>query len=541
MNFQPKDLRGVSTGGLTVSLGVASLAALLAQRSDCEVKVFDLYGEYYEYFAAQYQTNPAALLSFSQKKISEAIADYHSSIVGFSAPFLFQHNLVKELISFVKNEFPRTRTYLGGYGTIIPEITMKDIPSLDVLFIGEAEKALGRALAAEARCSGWSDIKGIAYRESGQLFINKEPDVVEDLDSLPFPAFDFLPLAKYRKNFGQNEFPIMTSRSCPFACSFCSSRLYSKRGWRHRGIDNLFKEMRQLHNKYQIDYLYIRDDNFIVNKDHAKNFLNGLLKEKLTVPWIDTSGFHVNSIDEELLDLCRATQCTQIVFAVESGSPRVLKELMNKNVDLEHAKKMAVYCRKIGLSVQCYFVIGSPGETKEEIMKTIDFAKEMQVDHCTFSIATPFPGTKYYEIARQKGYLVHDPDYVLGMKYIEANMGTEDFDAEWLKDAQYDANIRVNFLENRLLLGGRQALETALKKYSRIFEQYNFHAVAGLIQGYLHGKLGDTERQNKIYSRIDEMLKDESIKKAYFKYIQWNTVPTENFRRWRRAVELNKR
>jgi anaerobic magnesium-protoporphyrin IX monomethyl ester cyclase len=530
-NLQAEDLRNISIGGLTVPLGVAYLAAVARRIKGWDVKVLDLYGEYFDEFTRRYRAEPKKILSFSRKIIGEAIESYQPEAIGLSAPFLFQHNLIKELARSIRKEFPGIKIYLGGYATIIPEAAMKDIPEIDVLFIGESEKTLVEVLSAKAG-SDLKGIKGIAFRTGKKISINKETNLVEDLDSLPFPAFDLLPLPEYEKSFSRNEFPIMTSRSCPFSCGFCSSRLYSKRGLRKRSTANLLAEMKILRDNYNVDLLYIRDDNFIVNKEHAKNFLKGLIKEKLIVPWIDTSGFHVNSIDEELLDLCKATQCTQVIFAVESGSPRVLKEIMNKNVDLEHAKKMAAYCRKIGLSVQCYFVIGNPGETKEEIIKTIDFASQMQVDHCTFSIATPFPGTKYFEIAVQKGYMIHSPEYILGMKYMEANMGTKEFSSVWLKDAQYDANIRVNFLENRLLLGDRVILKKALKKYSRIFEQYNFHAVAGLVLGYLYGKLGNTEQQEKTYAHILDLLTDGNIKKAYAKYIKWKTAPTNSFRQW---------
>lgn len=291
-------------------------------------------------------------------------------------------------------------------------------------------------------------------------------------------------------------------------------------------------ELEIMHSKYHIEFMWIRDDNLIVNKHHAKKFLSEMMSRSFTVPWCDTSAFHVNSIDEELLRLCKASKCTEVIFAVESGSPRVLKEIMNKNVNLDHARKMAKVCRSIDLPLQCYFVIGNPGETKEEIQQTVDYALELQVDHCTFSIATPFPGTRYYEIAIERGYLVHEPEYILGMTYMEANLQTDQFSSEELKDIQYGANMLVNFLGNSLLRGDTKMLEKALKKFTRVSEQYQFHAIAFLMKGYLHGLLGDAGLCEEAYQHVREMLKDEETKKAYGKYIAWDTPPTNSYRQW---------
>lgn len=403
---------------------------------------------------------------------------------------------------------------------------------MDGVFIGESEKTIIEVLEAGDNQDALSKINGFGYRLDDIFFINKNLNLVVDVDEIPYPAYDLLPLNKYKEFMGKNIFSILTSRSCPFACSFCSGYLYSGRGQRRRNIDKVIEEIEWLKYQYGAEFLWIRDENFNVNKNHAKGLLKEMIDKKINIPWLDTNGFHVNSVDEEFLDLVKSSDCNEIIFAVESGSERVLKEIMKKNVNLEHAKKMAEHCRKIGLVVQCYFVIGNPGETKEEIMQTIELAKEMKVDHCTFSLATPFPGTEYYDIAVKKKYLVHDTNYILSMKYMEANMETENFTPEWLKDTQYDANIRVNFLENKNLYFSKETQEKSLEYYGRVYQQYNFHAIAHLIEGYLEGKQGNYSRQNFIFNEVREALKEENISKAYAKYIYWNTAPTNCYRQW---------
>jgi radical SAM superfamily enzyme YgiQ (UPF0313 family) len=278
--------------------------------------------------------------------------------------------------------------------------------------------------------------------------------------------------------------------------------------------------------------LYIRDELFNGNRKHAKTLLRGMIDRQLNISWFDTNAFHVNSLDEEFLDLCKASGCIEAIFAIESGSPRVLKEIMNKRVDLDHAKKMAEHCRKIDLPIQCYFVIGNPGETKEEIHMTIDFAASLSAEGCVFSIATPFPGTQYYELALEKGFLVHAPEDILRMKYMDVNMETDNFTAQWLKDTQYDANIRVNFLENTCLSSNREGLEKARIKYGRIFQQYDFHVIAAIMMGYIDIKLGDVEKGYTIFAKAETLLQNEHVKKAFYKYLSWNTLPTDTFNKW---------
>lgn len=525
------DIRNVGITSLAVPLGISYVASVIRHKTNYDCQILDLYAEYYEVFTNECISNPSKIITISKNVLNDIITQYQPDIVGFSASFLFQHSLVKELIEFTKDNFPFIAIFLGGYPTVAPGLVMKDIPSLDVLFIGEADISLVQVLESAENKIPLGNIRGIAYRSDDGVVINQGHNLVTNISEIPHPSFDMLPLSKYKDILGRNDFPMMTSRGCPFSCNFCAIRLYSGRTLRLRNLDDLLKEMEVLHNKFNIDFLHIWDDNFIVNKKHSKGFLKALIKHKMTVPWCDLGGFHVNSMDEELLDLCKASGCSQIVFAIESGCDRVLKDIMNKNVDLEHALKMAKYCREIGLPVHCYFILGNPGETEQEIKKTINFAHEMKVDSCSFSIATPFYGTKYYEIAIEKGYFLHNPDNIFGMKYMEADLKIEGLSPQALKDIQYDANIRVNFLENRCLSGDNQILETALGNYTRIFKQYNFHAIALLVQGYLCAKLGKMAESDNKFKQVYELLKNEDISRAYGKYIQWDTPATNLYRR----------
>jgi hypothetical protein len=206
---------------------------------------------------------------------------------------------------------------------------------------------------------------------------------------------------------------------------------------------------------------------------------------------------------------------------------------MNKKVNLDHVRAMAQHCHDIDLPLECYFVIGNPDETMDEIRQTISFASEIDVDSCTFSIATPFPGTKYYEHAIKNKRIDANFKSALDMRYMHVDLDCEEYTAAELKDVQYDANIKINFLENKSLRGG--SLQPALTRFERISEQYPFHAVAKLLVGYINIRMGNTEKGEKIFSQVQQMLLDEDTSSAYSKYIKWDTPATNMFRQYRES------
>jgi len=527
------DIRVTAASGLAVPLGPAYIASVIRNHGKYEVKILDLYLDLFETYAHSLDNDKSHMLELTRKALLDSIEIYRPSIIGFSALFSFQHNFVSELVNTVKNHHPDIRTYLGGYATIFPKMVMEQMENLDVLFIGEAEATILKVLEEEDKSRDLAHIPRIAYRDHGEIVINNDiPSLVMDLEEIPLPAFDLLNTARYREILGRSEFPLLTSRSCPNSCNYCSSKLYSGRIHRLRNTESVLDEIALLKKEYLLELLYVRDDFFNGNKKHAKDLLRGMIDRKLNISWFDTSSFHANSVDEEFLDLCKASGCIEAIFAVESGAARVLKEVMNKRVDLDHVKKMAEYCHKIDLPLQCYFVIGNPGETKEEIKMTIDFAASIFAESCVFSIATPFPGTQYYELALEKGFLVHAPENILHMKYMDVNMETENFSAKWLKDTQYDANILVNFLGNKCLVSDKNGLEKARIKYGKIFRQYDFHVIAAIMAGYINIKLGDVEKGNEMFAEAEKLYQNEDVIKAYSKYLTWDTLPTNTFRKW---------
>lgn len=531
------DVRHVSSASLDVPLGVTTLAAVLRDAGKHDVKILDLFAinidAIREYMMDR---NPACMAVITDHLVS-AIREWQPDIVGFSALYLFQHSIVRHLSRKAKEEAPGAAVFLGGYCTLAPEILLPDLPDVDVVFMGEAELTLPMALDCYNRESELEKVPSIGFRRAdGSYHYNAERLQVADFTDVPRPAYELLPLHIYDRVYGERVLSMMTSRSCPNACSFCASSLYGARGLRTRRLDRLVADLRHMRDELGMTRLIIRDDFFNGNKKHCKQFLRAIIEHGFVTSWCDSSSFHVNSLDEEFLDLCKASGCDPAIFAIESASQRVLREVMNKRVDLDHARRMVSYCHKIGLPIEAYFVIGNPTETADEILQTIELAEELGCDNAVFSIATPLPGTKYYSDALSAGLMKNDIATLANLKFVNVNLCSDEFSPQWLKDTQYEANMRVNFYGYRYLKGGASDLQIAVRRFEGVHSQYPFHVVAALLAGYAHQRLANMEAAARMYQRVETLLQDPGLAEVYGRFIAWPNPANDAYREWKRAA-----
>jgi len=530
------DFRNISVTKLMVPLGLPYLGATIRDAGLHDVVLLDLYAEDHDFYLSNY-SDYGKMVECAQNRLLLTLNAYRPNIVGLSALFTFQHNFVQRLARMIKQWDGNVKLYLGGYPTVSPDLVIRDIPEVDVIFLGESEDKINNVLSSESSATPYVGINGILYRDGDNIIKTPREFNIKNIDDIPWPAFDMLPIKKYREIQGRGEFPFLTSRSCPFSCSYCSSQLYSGRVWRSKSLEKMLDEVGFMIDEYGLDFMWVVDEIFNVNKKHSKGFLKGMIERGYNIEWWDNNAFNVNCLDEELLDLCKETNNVHIVMSVESASQRVLNDIMNKRVDLDHARKMVDYATSIGLPSTVNFVIGSPGETRDEIQETIDYASELKTDGVVFSLATPFPGTRYYDLATENGLLINGEEYILNLKYMEVSMASDEFSAEWLKDTQYGANIRINFLGNRLLKGSPEKLIKAREKFGTVYNRHKFHAIARLLEGYAEGLLGNNKRQAEIYAHVSEMLSDPNINSAYGQYFDWDFPATASYKQWLSAAQ----
>jgi len=247
-------------------------------------------------------------------------------------------------------------------------------------------------------------VNGIAFRHNSSFVITDERPLIENLDSLPMPLHDKLPLKNYRMPFFGNYTFIVTGRGCPFKCIFCRQSVMWKGKARVRSAESIFKEVLFLKN-LGIDTIMFQAETFTSDRKMVVELCNKIIESGIKVRWACNT--HVATIDEEMIILMKKAGCWMIAAGVETGSQIILDNVKKKATIGQVCDTVNLIHRK-GIQVWGYFIFGLPGETKETIKETISLARKLPFDIANFGIATPYPGTEFYTMAKQKGWLGTD-------------------------------------------------------------------------------------------------------------------------------------
>jgi len=324
--------------------------------------------------------------------------------MGFMTPMYL---CAKDVIKIIKKTAPKSKLIVGGpHITQMPALTMKENHSIDFGVIGEGEITLVELLDAIINKKDFGTVQGIIYRKGGDLKMTLPRPFINDLDSIPMPARDMLPMEKYvptptyyRK---LPSYIMLISRGCPYRCVYCSKIFGST--IRYHSVKRIIEEMEELISVYGAKEIIFRDDTFTVNKKLIANLCHEIIKKNIhkKISWMCMT--RVNLVDEHILRLMKKAGCWSIHFGVESGTQRLL-DLIQKGITLEQVRSAFRLTRKIGIQTKAFFMLGLPTETVEESLATIRFAREIDPDGVQFTITVPYPGTKLYEIAKNDGTL----------------------------------------------------------------------------------------------------------------------------------------
>lgn len=357
-----------------------------------------------------------------------------------------------EAARIVKEINPGTPVIAGGNYIILNiDIAIKD-RNIDYFALGEGEYVLKHL--AEYISGKRKDLpnEGIAYHKDGKPIIQKRCEQIKDLNALPFPAFEKIDFAKYSTKevrdsaYRPDEFPygrIITSRGCPYNCSFCQNKAIHGQLIRYRSVEKVLEEIEWMKKNHNIKSILFDDANFTVNKNRAKEIIREMIKRKLNLRW-KAMNLAVFTLDGELLDLMLKSGCDYIDLAIESGVQRVLKEIIHKPVNLEQTKKIIKKAKEMNFRISANFIIGTPGETWDEIRQTIKFAEEIDIDYVKFMAAMPLKHTELAEVAMKQGCLRPDFDF-LNMRWGIGEIETDEFskyDITILRIYEWD---RINF------------------------------------------------------------------------------------------------
>lgn len=407
--------------GVVPPIGIAYLAGALTEKGH-QVQIIDALGE-----------KPGQFTSWDGKVLRglttpEIVAKLpkDADLIGISNLYTFMYPLVMNLCEEIKRQRPRVPIVLGGaHPTVFPEKTLGE-PWVDYCILSEGEEAIVALCDALEGREDLGAIEGFGYRENGNILINPKRSFIEDLDSLPYPRRDLLPMENYLK-FGEPHgaprgawTTVVASRGCPFDCSFCTSPRIWMRQWRVRNPLKVVDEVEYLYKTYGIMDFHFEDDNMTVNKDWTERFCQALIQRGLPITWQLTTGVRAENLNDDLFSLMQRSGLRNITLAPESGSARVLKELMNKGINLKAVENTVIEARRLGIRTCLFFLLGMPDETVEEVKETIHYSLRLArlgADEASFSIFSPLPGSRAFGELERQGILRMDEAFLDSLTY----------------------------------------------------------------------------------------------------------------------------
>ena len=358
------------------------------------------------------------------EEIAKRIKRDGIKLVAITVPFSISHWSAQKVASAIKDIDKNIITVLGGHHVTVRPLDVLSNNDVDYIVVGEGEYAMLELVDAleHGGSAGPEKIEGIGYKIDGKPVINPSRKPIQDLDSLPFPARHLLNLENYFSAVEAGQSPrgdylpagkkwatLITSRGCPYECVFCAIHLTMGRKWRPRSAQNVVKEIEELVNIYGIRHFMIEDDNMTLDVTRAKEICDFIIQRKLGITWCMPNGVRADALDEELIKKMKASGCTEVFVAPESGDQNVVNNIIKKRIDLKKIEEAVRLFSKYGVNVNAVFVIGCIGETKENIRQSIGFARkliQLGAKGICANIATPYYGTELYRQAKEKGFLL---------------------------------------------------------------------------------------------------------------------------------------
>lgn len=351
--------------------------------------------------------------NLSLDSIEQEIKVHEPKLVGITMTTI-QCKSAFEIAETVKKINKDINVVVGGaHPSALKEKILTLCSAIDYVVVGEGEITMLELVKAIENNEEIKYVKGICYREcDGSIKKTEIRPFIKNLDSLPYPAIDLVtPLERYPSTYPRGAVPsmhILASRGCPFKCTFCSNPVW-KKTVRFRSPESIIKEVEMLHYKHGVKEIFFQDDTFNLNRAWFIEICNRLIETGLNKEMVFRTPFRANKnlIDKKLLSLAKEAGFWMIFYGVESGNQNILDNIQ-KGIKLAEIKRAFKLTKNAGLMTLASFMIGNIGETKKTIQDTLNFAKEIDPDFYGFAIATPYPDSEFYLIAKERGYIQED-------------------------------------------------------------------------------------------------------------------------------------
>jgi radical SAM superfamily enzyme YgiQ (UPF0313 family) len=427
--------------------------------------------------------------------------DFDPEYICISALFSPAYQNMIDIANVCREIFPNSFILGGGaLPTNMYEDVFNQTNSFDALCYGEGEIPLSNLISAQNKKvfleqnTSWITTKKI---KNNSIF---EKTFIINLDEIPFYDYDLCNVDDYGispaiiaysavEEKTQN-YHVMTSRGCPFHCTFCSSHTVHDRKMRYFSIDRVKEDFLKLKNNYGAHTFVIQDDHFLQDKKRALKIIDIIKELKMKV--VFQNGLALYSLTRDILEAIKDAGVNHLVLAVESGSQRVLKELMHKPLTLEIIERVASDCRELGIYTDVNLIIGMPGETKQDLEEARKFLKKIPTNWFRITVATPLVGSELYSTCIEKGYIKKS---FADSHYKKAVIETDDFTPEWIENMQYFMNLELNFVENSDFKYGNY--NDALNGFLNVIKAKGDHAFAFYFASKCYNKLGDAIKEKE--------------------------------------------
>ena len=448
--------------------------------------------------------------------ITNILKTFKPNIVGISALFSPTYDSIEYYCSIVKNYNPAIITVAGGACATNEYMDLlEETPSLDAICYSEGEIPFLNLVNAD----NFYDIleNDTSFITKKSIAKGRKPNTsfIYNLDELPFIDYNLIDTNLYKHSMNNNTFkhenkvieepiylPIHTTRGCPFNCVFCAAASVHGKRIRYMSDEYVIANIKNMIEKYGLTHLSIEDDQFLLKNKRAKKILKSILdiKEKINIcTLLVTPSF----IDDEIVALLKEAGVKEIALAMEHGSEYVLKEIIDKPFSINDIKNAVTTIKKFDMAVVCALVIGLPGERDEDREGTVRLIKEMGVDWTTFSIATPFKGSRLYEICIENGYVTKEDMKNADLRH--AIIKTKDLNPEYITKKVYMMNLELNFVHNyRMRIGD---YKTAVLWFEKVIGSYPLQAFAHYYLSKAYEGMNEREELiDKHMSKFNEII-----------------------------------
>ncbi|CAA6605831.1 conserved hypothetical protein [Rhodospirillaceae bacterium LM-1] len=509
---------GFSNNNLSVPLGILYLSSYIKKFAPVSrVSLID-------YASMLPEFGPKENLYITIKRLAQNSVEGEPDIIGVSMLFTAALPFFKETVRAMREIYPRSLIVVGGNHATARTDRLLDIPEVDLVVRGEGEIALAKIIEAHAACEP-KNITGVYSRET----LPKErqnwqiSQWVDNLDELPMPDWGLIDMESYlndftgrRRNLGAAKAKrfstIMTSRGCPFSCTFCGTHTVHGRRMRYNSIDRVCEEVMQLHRRYGANLIVPEDDFFTGNKKRTTTLLNSLMK--LGIPDLEiqfTNGLSVNTLDEDIIDAMIGAGMHVCELAIESGSEYVQREIIKKRVNLTKAREIVRLLRAKNIYSRCFFILGFAGETREQMEETIEYAKSLEADWCAIARACPLPGTEMFDQFVKMGVFQDDDERQFEPDTTRL-FDTPEISAHDLNELADRFNIEVNFFNNvNLRLGN---WDKVIDLFMEVVLRFPFHIVALHGIAVCHVRKGNHAEAERIFTRVIDLISTDTDARA---------------------------